>query len=516
VIRLEFLPPASGTLDVVFQQQSFLTRGDPEGEELPVQRRLLRLSTRADVPAGLASGTHKTPSPFTRIDGGLLPGAANRLEVRSDDRGVDVLLNGRRTFVAGAKPLGYGETGLIAWDGPVQVTALSVEATAGQSLRDRLLPLAGLLAPFVAVGGVWAVLRTGGGVPLATAAALTLGGLVPLAIYLAGTLLIERNTLLLLHRERVGWLGLALLAASLTLPALVLFVRRRLRGAVLFFYLSCGAVAAAALGLAIERIAAAHPELLRRWIPADDVVVPGELVEQAQAGEGPWYGQDRMIGANNYVWRQLFGTRRVAAEKPAGVVRVFLMGGSQAWGSGAADSFSTFDQVLERRLRAQGLPVEVFNAGINGAGISRVRWTWDGLVSALSPDLLILDIGLNDSAGLAGSPNDAERRRRREALLAEFTAILDRARAVGADVLLVQEPMCQETPLRPDAAYYAGLSRIAGERGVAVLSPQAAFAHLERDHFVWWDTAHLTPYGHDALAGLLEAPAAALVRRRLP
>jgi lysophospholipase L1-like esterase len=255
--------------------------------------------------------------------------------------------------------------------------------------------------------------------------------------------------------------------------------------------------------------------LLRRWLPADDVVVPGELVEKAGNDDGPWYAQERMIGASNYVWRQAFGTRQIAGAKPVGSVRVFLMGGSQAWGSGAADSFSTFDQLLGRRLRALGLPADVYNAGINGAGISHVRWTWDGLVAPLAPDVLILDVGLNDSAGLAMSRSDAEKQRRREALLTEFTAVLDGARAAGADVLLVQEPMCQETSLRPDAAAYADLARIAAGRGIPVLGAQAALAQLERDHLLWWDTAHLTPFGHEAMSRLLEAPVAEIVRRRI-
>jgi len=38
---------------------------------------------------------------------------------------------------------------------------------------------------------------------------------------------------------------------------------------------------------------------------------------------------------------------------------------------------------------------------------------------------------------------------------------------------------------------------------------------LETDHFVWWDTAHLAPYGHQTLAGLLEPVVAELVEQRL-
>lgn len=509
-VALDFVMPSSATFDVVFQQQAFLTFGDTRGEELPLQRRLLRLTTRDDVVGGLATGTHKLPSPFLKINGSAVAGATNHLEIDSDEDAVAVTLNGERTVFDGLKPLGLGETGLLAYEAPVTVSALRIDPAASESVRRYLLPLAGLALPAAAVVVVWVILRCAGAVAVGTVASIVLGALVPLAGYLAAILPVDRNSLLLLTRERLEWLELSLVAAAVFLPVLVLFVRRRIRGAVGFFQAACLVLIAAILLFVVDSISAARPQLLRRFIP-DEAVAPGELVDEDPTA-GPWYSRNRMIGANNYVWRHRFGTKRVG-EKPAGATRVFLMGGSQAWGSGAADSFSTFDQLVERRLRSKGLAVEVFNAGINGAGVGGVRAFYREVVATCAPDILILDIGLNDSANLA-STSVKRKPSLRAAQLEAFASLLEVCDAAGVSVLLVQEPMCGESSLRPDPEYYAGLERLARERGVRVLAPQEMLWAAEKSQLVWWDTAHLAPFGHELMSRLLEPAVEQLVRER--
>jgi len=510
-VALDFVMPPQATFDVVFQQQAFRTSGDPRGEELPLQRRLLRLTTRHDVVAGLATGTHKLPSPFLKINGSATPGTTNHLEIESDEDAVSITFNGERTVFAGLKPLGFGETGLLAYEAPIAVSALRIEPQASESARSYLLPLAGLLLPAVAVAVVWAILRCAGAVAIGTVASIVLGGFVPLAGYLAALLLVERNSLLLLTRERIGWLELSLIAAACFLPVLVLFVRRRIRGAVGFFQLACLVLIAAILLFVVDSISASHPQLLRRFIP-DDAVTPGELVRENPKA-GPWYSRNRMIGANDYVWRHRFGTKHAGA-KTAGVTRIFLMGGSQAWGSGAADSFSTFDQLAERRLRSRGLDVEVFNAGINGAGVGGVRSFYREVVNTAAPDILILDIGLNDSANLASTATE-KKPALRAAQLEAFQSLLERCDATGVSVLLVLEPMSGEASLRPDPEYYAGLERIAREHRVRVLAPQELLWAAEKSQLVWWDTAHLAPFGHELMSRLLEPTLAQMVRERV-
>lgn len=509
-IALDFVMPPQATLDVVFQQQAFLTFGDPRGEELPLQRRLLRLTTRDDVVAGLATGTHKLPSPFLKINGSATAGTTNRLEIDSDEAAVSIALNGERTVFAGLKPLGFGETGLLAYEAPVAVSALSIEPQAAESVRRNLLPLMGLALPSAAVVVVWAILRCAGAVAIGTVASIVLGGLVPLAGYLAAILPVDRNSLVLLTRERLEWLELSLVAAACFLPVLVLFVRRRIRGAVGFFQLACLALIAAILLFVVDSISASHPHLLRRFIP-DEAITPGELVKEDPKA-GPWYSRNRMIGANDYVWRHRFGTKH-AGVKPAGTTRIFLMGGSQAWGSGAADSFSTFDQLAERRLMSRGLAVEVFNAGINGAGVGGVRSFYREVVQYHAPDILILDIGLNDSANLA-SAAIKKKPSLRAAQLEAFESLLELCEDTEVNVLLVLEPMSGEASLRPDPEYYAGLERIARERRVPVLTPQELLWDAEKSQLVWWDTAHLAPFGHELMSRMLEPILAQMVRER--
>ena len=58
MIGADFVMPSNSTLDVVFQQQAFMSRGDPDGERMPLQRRLLRLSTLGRCGVGFG-GWHR-------------------------------------------------------------------------------------------------------------------------------------------------------------------------------------------------------------------------------------------------------------------------------------------------------------------------------------------------------------------------------------------------------------------------------------------------------------------------
>ena len=193
---------------------------------------------------------------------------------------------------------------------------------------------------------------------------------------------------------------------------------------------------------------------------------------------------------------------------------MMVMGGSQAWGSGAADSAHTFAQLMENSLRARGLPVEVFNAACNGGGITRSLDLYRGMLRGLQIDLLIADIGLNETSGLVRT-GGAARQRSIDIQAGYFEEWLTLCRGDGVDMLLVPEPMCGETPLRPIPAFYDALESVARRCGASVAQTAAAIHELERQHFVWWDTAHFTPYGHEAFARLLLPDVERLVRRRV-
>jgi lysophospholipase L1-like esterase len=95
-------------------------------------------------------------------------------------------------------------------------------------------------------------------------------------------------------------------------------------------------------------------------------------------------------------------------EKPAGVKRVLLSGGSTTFDVLAPDDAATWPRLLETRLRAGNPAVEVWNAGFPG-------WTSQESVISLairdldlSPDLCVLYQGINDLQPASHRPFDPQ------------------------------------------------------------------------------------------------------------
>ena len=93
-------------------------------------------------------------------------------------------------------------------------------------------------------------------------------------------------------------------------------------------------------------------------------------------------------------------------EKPAGVLRVLCAGGSTTFDSLANRNETTWPWRLEGELRAKGLPVEVWNAGIP-------TWTTlENIIALLTrdvdlqPDLLVVMQGFNDLQPASRGPHD--------------------------------------------------------------------------------------------------------------
>jgi hypothetical protein len=88
------------------------------------------------------------------------------------------------------------------------------------------------------------------------------------------------------------------------------------------------------------------------------------------------------------------------------------------------------------------------------------------------------------------------------------------ARAHGADVVLSLEPMSSETPLRPNRYYYGLLREVAARYEVPVVEPGPVLREAEADYFVWWDTAHFAPRGHELMAAELTPGVELVLRKR--
>jgi lysophospholipase L1-like esterase len=318
--------------------------------------------------------------------------------------------------------------------------------------------------------------------------------------------------MIFIGHHRLLWLDLVLIAVAINHIAISLFLRRFIKKAFLLF--NAGFLALLVLfAFTLWDLLPEEHALKLHFV--HDAVAPADIFQKLpDEKSGPWYGSNRIIGANTYMWKQQFGGKKITRTKANGVIRIFLVGGSQAWGSGARSSKETFCELLERRLRAKGLNVELFNAGVNGAGTSKIARYYASLIRDFSPDILIADIGLNDSAALKQIRDPVKAGEQRRAILTDFTRLARLCKEDGVGLVLVLEPMCKECPLRPDKQLYDGFTEIAIAHGGTVLDPGELLSKREKDHIVWWDTAHLAPAGHHILAGFLELAVEKIVRAR--
>lgn len=152
-----------------------------------------------------------------------------------------------------------------------------------------------------------------------------------------------------------------------------------------------------------------------------------------------------------------------------------------------------FPARLEEALAAAGTPVRVVNAGISGdttaGGLRRLDW-----ILRQDPDVLVVELGAND--GLRGVP------------LAEvesnLRAILERARAAGAQVLLLG------IDLPPSYGAYGEAfselyARLAEELEVAFV-PRFLAGVLDRHDLLLADGLHPSAAGQRHLARKLAEP----------
>jgi acyl-CoA thioesterase I len=112
--------------------------------------------------------------------------------------------------------------------------------------------------------------------------------------------------------------------------------------------------------------------------------------------------------------------QRVAPTRP----RIVFLGDSLTAGYGLAKEESV-PALVQARLRAEGYPYEVVNAGVSGdtsaGGLSRLEWSLEGDVK-----VLVIELGAND--GLRGLPVASLKR--------NLTDVITRAQARGVKVVL--------------------------------------------------------------------------------
>jgi lysophospholipase L1-like esterase len=88
--------------------------------------------------------------------------------------------------------------------------------------------------------------------------------------------------------------------------------------------------------------------------------------------------------------------------KPAGTLRILVLGDSLAWGFAVRRSDAIFPYLLERNLERQGLKAEVLNFGVSGYNTMQEVAMLEDRGLAYRPDLVLLAYCLNDRTEAAG------------------------------------------------------------------------------------------------------------------
>ncbi len=205
------------------------------------------------------------------------------------------------------------------------------------------------------------------------------------------------------------------------------------------------------------------------------------------------------------------GSPAPAAPPPAaGLPRIVALGDSLTAGYGLEPQ-QAWPALLQERLRSKGYAYELVNAGVTGdtsaGGLRRLDWSLDGDVR-----VLVVALGAND--GLRGLPLDE--------LRSNVGAIVDRAQARGARVLLCGMEVPPNLGREHSARFRAVFHELAREKRVAGFLPFLLAGVAGEPAFNLGDSIHPNAVGQrmvaenvwGALEPLLEPPGAARAASR--
>jgi hypothetical protein len=149
----------------------------------------------------------------------------------------------------------------------------------------------------------------------------------------------------------------------------------------------------------VMRIAKAYydPEFVRNNLYKICWSVPNASVPFV--GHAPQPGQYTNASINSWHFRS---NKEVFMPKPSGVFRIFLTGGSTAFGCGAPSQDRTIGSYLEKILNSTlshetGRQYEVFTVAAPGWSSTHERIMTENVLAGLDPDLVIALSGINDA-----------------------------------------------------------------------------------------------------------------------
>jgi len=185
-----------------------------------------------------------------------------------------------------------------------------------------------------------------------------------------------------------------------------------------------------------------------------------------------------------------------------GPLTVVAIGSSSTAGFGASSATASYPSRLEAALNAKlpGVQITVLNRGVNGEDIGDMLARLDRSVIAERPDLLLWQFGTNALLRAENIASDA-------ALIAEG---LERLKAIGADVVLIDPQFAPKVIAEPDAKPMDEMISVAAAQGGVALFRRFAVmhywhnaAHIPFETFLGADGLHMNDWGYDCMARLL-------------
>jgi acyl-CoA thioesterase-1 len=193
--------------------------------------------------------------------------------------------------------------------------------------------------------------------------------------------------------------------------------------------------------------------------------------------------------------------QRIAARQPITVVAI---GSSSTSGAGASSSAASYPSRLEVELKERfpHLTIKVLNRGIGGEVAAEMLARFDRAVLAEQPDLVLWQVGTNTvlrHQNVSGVEN-------------LIHAGLERLKASGADVVLIDPQFAPKVIDKPDAERMVNLIQLAAKtENVSVFHRFEVMRHwrmaqqIPFESFLSADGLHMNDWSYACVAKLLAA-----------
>ena len=191
---------------------------------------------------------------------------------------------------------------------------------------------------------------------------------------------------------------------------------------------------------------------------------------------------------------------RVAQRMSAGLpVTIVAIGSSSTAGAGASSPAASYPSRLQVELREQFKrdTITVINRGVNGEEVAEMLKRFDQAVIGAKPDLVIWQLGTNSVI--------------RDHKFADHGAAIhagiEKIRAMGADVILIDPQYAPKVIAKPDAASMVDLIALIAKQDDIDLYPRFQVMrrwhdveHLDFPAFVSADGLHMNDWSYACLA----------------